>query len=169
MLISFTLTPSWPGRSGPTSECAASPKVRVKAIGRQPSPSSGRGSATAGNAARPATFRTLGPGPSAPPGAPVNSPRPSTNCSYAKHSQDGKGSRRRQSGSSISAVRIERTAHPVPRGGVSAGQRVCVVRDRIELSTFRFSEGLSSVWEPLSSAAPQPALPAEGPVESLRQ
>ena len=46
-------------------------------------------------------------------------------------------------GISISAVRIERTAHPVPRGDVSAGQRHCVVRDRIELSTFRFSEGLS--------------------------
>ena len=42
-------------------------------------------------------------------------------------------------GSSISAVRIERTAHPVPQGGVSAGQRHYVVRDRIELSTFRFS------------------------------
>jgi hypothetical protein len=42
-------------------------------------------------------------------------------------------------GSSISAVRIERTAHPVPSGDVSAGQRHCVVRDRIELSTFRFS------------------------------
>jgi Helicase HerA, central domain len=36
-------------------------------------------------------------------------------------------------------VRIERTAHPVPQGDVSAGQRDCVVRDRIELSTFRFS------------------------------
>jgi hypothetical protein len=44
-------------------------------------------------------------------------------------------------GSSISAVRIERAAHPVPSGGVSADQRGCVVRDRIELSTFRFSEG----------------------------
>jgi len=42
-------------------------------------------------------------------------------------------------GSSISAVRIERTAHPVSTGRVSAGQRHCVVRDRIELSTFRFS------------------------------
>ena len=28
---------------------------------------------------------------------------------------------------------------PVPLGDVSAGQRHCVVRDRIELSTFRFS------------------------------
>ena len=46
-------------------------------------------------------------------------------------------------GSSISAVRIERTAHPVPSGGVSADQRDCVVRDRIELSTFRFSGGRS--------------------------
>jgi len=44
-----------------------------------------------------------------------------------------------------------------------------VVRDRIELSTFRFSEGLSSTWEPVSNAAPQPALPADGPVRSLRQ
>src|SRR5580704_3968338 len=42
-------------------------------------------------------------------------------------------------GSSVSAVRIERTAHPVPSGDVSADQRHCVVRDRIELSTFRFS------------------------------
>jgi hypothetical protein len=42
--------------------------------------------------------------------------------------------------SSISAVRIERTAHPVPQSDVSAGQRHCVVRDRIELSTFRFSD-----------------------------
>jgi len=46
---------------------------------------------------------------------------------------------RAMQGSSISAVRIERTAHPVPSGDVSAGQRGCVVRDRIELSTFRFS------------------------------
>jgi hypothetical protein len=46
-------------------------------------------------------------------------------------------------GSSISAVRIERTAHPVSSGGVSADQRHCVVRDRIELSTFRFSGGRS--------------------------
>jgi hypothetical protein len=39
----------------------------------------------------------------------------------------------------ISAVRIERAAHPTPQGGVSADQRRCVVRDRIELPTFRFS------------------------------
>jgi len=39
----------------------------------------------------------------------------------------------------MSAVRIERTAHPVPSGDVSADQRHCVVRDRIELPTFRFS------------------------------
>ena len=56
----------------------------------------------------------------------------------------------------MSAVRMERTPHPVPRGGVSAGQRDYVVRDRIELSTFRFSEGLSSTREPLPDAAPQP-------------
>ena len=37
------------------------------------------------------------------------------------------------------------------------------------MSTFRFSEGLSSTWQPLSDTAPQPALPAEGPVRSLRQ
>jgi hypothetical protein len=51
------------------------------------------------------------------------------------HSRDG----RTLQESSISAVRIERTVHPVPQGDVSAGQRDCVVRDRIELSTFRFS------------------------------
>jgi hypothetical protein len=72
-------------------------------------------------------------------------------------------------GSSISAVCTKRRAHPVPLGGVSADQRHCVVRDRIELSTFRFSEGLSSTWEPVSNAAPQPDLPADGPVRSLRQ
>jgi hypothetical protein len=44
-----------------------------------------------------------------------------------------------------------------------------VVRDRIELSTFRFSEGLSSTREPVPNAARQPALPADGPVRSLRQ
>ena len=42
-------------------------------------------------------------------------------------------------------------------------------RGKIELSTFCFSEGLSSTWQPLSDTAPQPALPAEGPVRSLRQ
>ena len=42
-------------------------------------------------------------------------------------------------GSSISAVHIERAAHPIPTGRVSADQRGCVVRERIELSTFRFS------------------------------
>jgi hypothetical protein len=40
--------------------------VRVKTAGRRPSPSSGRRLCNRGNAARPATFRTLGPGPSAP-------------------------------------------------------------------------------------------------------
>jgi hypothetical protein len=44
----------------------------------------------------------------------------------------------------MSAVRIERPAHPVPLCGVSADQRGYVVRDRIELSTFRFSGALSS-------------------------
>jgi hypothetical protein len=46
-------------------------------------------------------------------------------------------------GSSISAVNIERTEHPGPLSDVSAGQRQSVVRDRIELSTFRFSGGRS--------------------------
>jgi hypothetical protein len=40
-------------------------------------------------------------------------------------------------------VHIERTAHPGPLNDVSAGQRSSVVRDRIELSTFRFSGGRS--------------------------
>jgi hypothetical protein len=53
----------------------------------------------------------------------------------ADHPRDG----RTMQGSSISAVHIERTAHPVPQGDVSADQRDYVVRDRIELSTFRFS------------------------------
>src|ERR1019366_5774839 len=44
-----------------------------------------------------------------------------------------------------------------------------VVRDRIELSTFRFSEGLSPARKPLPNTAPQPALPADGPVRSLQQ
>jgi hypothetical protein len=47
----------------------------------------------------------------------------------------------RSFGSSISAVHIERTAHPVPTGRVSADQRHYVVRDRIERSTFRFRAG----------------------------
>ena len=55
----------------------------------------------------------------------------------ADRARDG----RAMQGSSISAVRIARTPHPVPSGGVSADQRHCVVRDRIELSTFRFSGG----------------------------
>ena len=41
----------------------------------------------------------------------------------ADHPRDG----RTMQGSSISAVRIERTAHPVPPGHVSADQRGCVV------------------------------------------
>jgi hypothetical protein len=73
------------------------------------------------------------------------------------------------SGSPINAVRIERAAHPVPTDHVSADQRHCVVRDRIELPTFRFSGGLSSAREPLLNAAPQPALPAEGPLRSSWQ
>jgi hypothetical protein len=39
----------------------------------------------------------------------------------------------------MSAVHTKRTAYPVPLTDVSADQRRCVVRDRIELSTFRFS------------------------------
>ena len=60
-------------------------------------------------------------------------------------------------GSSISAVRIAPTPHPVPSGGVSADQRHYVVRGRVELPTFRFSEGLSPTRRPLPNAAPQPA------------
>jgi hypothetical protein len=45
------------------------------------------------------------------------------------------------SGSSISAVHFEQSAHQGSAGRVSACQRVIVVRDRIELSTFRFSGG----------------------------
>jgi DNA-directed RNA polymerase specialized sigma24 family protein len=41
MLISFTLTPSLSGDSTRQGECAGSPKVRVKAVGRQPSRGSG--------------------------------------------------------------------------------------------------------------------------------
>jgi hypothetical protein len=44
---------------------------------------------------------------------------------------------------SISTVYIEQTAPPIPPGRVSADQKGCVVRDRIELSTFRFSGGRS--------------------------
>ena len=83
----------------------------------------------------------------------------------ADRPSDGRAMR----GSSTSAVRAKRTMHLVRLGRVSAGQRHCVVRDRIELSTFRFSEGLSSTREPLPDAAPQPVLPADGPVRSLRQ
>jgi hypothetical protein len=81
-------------------------------------------------------------------------------CSHSRtdRSRDG----RTMQGSSISAVRIERTAHPVPPGHVSAGQRGFVVRDRIELSTFRFSEGLSSTREPRSDTAPQPVYQHSG-------
>jgi hypothetical protein len=43
-------------------------------------------------------------------------------------------------------------AHPVYPGGVSADQRRCVVRDRIELSTFRFSGGRSYRLSYLTSA-----------------
>jgi hypothetical protein len=42
-------------------------------------------------------------------------------------------------GSSISAVHSERTAHPVPPGGVSADQSGIVVRGGVEPPTFRFS------------------------------
>src|ERR1700677_3239508 len=43
-------------------------------------------------------------------------------------------------GSSVSAVRSKRSAPQCSIGRVSACQRLPVVRDRIELSTFRFSE-----------------------------
>jgi len=63
-------------------------------------------------------------------------------------------------------VRIERTAHPVPSGDVSADQRRCVVRGRVELPTFRFSEGLSPTRLPLPNAAPQPVYQHMGPLEA---
>ena len=59
---------------------------------------------------------------------------------------------RMMQGSSISAVRIERAPHLVPQGGISADQRRSVVRDRIELSTFRFSGGRSYRLSYLTSA-----------------
>jgi hypothetical protein len=46
----------------------------------------------------------------------------------------------KERGSSISAVHFEQSAHQGSAGCVSACQEVFVVRDRIELSTFRFSE-----------------------------
>src|SRR5208283_2878320 len=70
---------------------------------------------------------------------------------------------RTMQGSSISAVRIERTAHPVAPGHVSADQRGCVVRDRIELSTFRFSAGLSFSGPTGPATTEQPASPAKTP------
>jgi hypothetical protein len=45
----------------------------------------------------------------------------------------------KERGSSISAVHFEQSAHQGSAGRVSACQEVFVVRDRIELSTFRFS------------------------------
>ena len=42
----------------------------------------------------------------------------------------------------MSAVRFERTAHPVPSGAFPQ-VRDCVVRGRVELPTFRFSGGRS--------------------------
>jgi len=47
------------------------------------------------------------------------------------------------SGSSMSAVRFEQSAHHGSTWCVSAGQRVFVVRGGVEPPTFRFSEGLS--------------------------
>src|ERR1035438_4862350 len=43
---------------------------------------------------------------------------------------------------------------------------IVVVRGRIELPTFRFSEGLSPAREPLPDTAPQPVT-SNGPVRSL--
>ena len=60
-------------------------------------------------------------------------------------------------GSSTRAVRAKRTMHLVRLGRVSAGQRHCVVRDRIELSTFRFSEGLSPFCPTVPEADNQPS------------
>jgi hypothetical protein len=42
-------------------------------------------------------------------------------------------------------------------------------QQNLRVMTCRLTEGLSSTWEPPSNAAPQPALPADGPVRSLRQ
>jgi hypothetical protein len=42
-------------------------------------------------------------------------------------------------GSSTSAVALSGQRTPAPQGGVSADQRPCVARERIELPTFRFS------------------------------
>ena len=123
--------------------------MRVKAVGRQPSPSSGRGFCNGGNAARPATFRdaqlTLSGGEAGlrvgrdlpPPGAPVSSPRPPTYCSYAKHNQDGKGSlrycnntgktarvNRRYSGFCQAAMMMQkRSAAPMERSGLTETAR----------------------------------------------
>jgi hypothetical protein len=46
-------------------------------------------------------------------------------------------------GSSVSAVRSERSAHRGSAGYISAGQRCCVVRGGVEPPTFRFSGGRS--------------------------
>ena len=57
--------------------------------------------------------------------------------------------------SSISAVRIEQSAHQGSAGCVPTGQRAFVVRDRIELSTFRFSGGRSYRLSYLTWLGPQ--------------
>src|SRR3954465_9336144 len=55
-------------------------------------------------------------------------------------------------GSSMSAVRFERSAHQGSDWCVSAGQRRYVVRGRVELPTFRFSGGRSYRLSYLTSA-----------------
>lgn len=62
----------------------------------------------------------------------------------------------------MSAVRTERTAHPAPLGGVSAGQMVFVVKSRIELSTFRFSEALLPLEPSGTANRVSPAYPHNG-------
>ena len=66
-------------------------------------------------------------------------------------------------GSSVSALRIEWTARPVPPGRVSVDQRGCVVRGGVEPPTFRFSVlrmtvhrrspgSISPVWRSFTTA-----------------
>jgi hypothetical protein len=57
-------------------------------------------------------------------------------CGHSRWSATPDG--RAMQGSSKSAVHIERTAHSVPLGGVSADQRGFVVRGGVEPPTFRF-------------------------------
>jgi hypothetical protein len=75
---------------------------------------------------------------------------------------------RTMQGSSISAVRIERTAHPVSTGRVSADQRRCVVRGGVEPPTFRFSGAIelyrSVAGRRLTGHLTAPIVPRRRPV-----